>query len=419
MLPTLKLISVFFFCIAAQVGFVFAQENERVPSGDLSNFFNPPGIKTDGLNSRTRKIKLKEESTSSKIDSATNSTEPMKGTSAPEDPVAKTGEKKKAADVTASTAAPDSKSADAKPADTSGQVQIESQDLAAIEGGISFGPPTKTNWRVGVVMATGTNNVRNVQCRIPVPVQWPEQKVAVFDENLPPEITDVGWEDLGNIRLMTFRITSVPAGEKFVATVTFQVETSQIIAPKNTSIFRIPDKKTRDIKPYFGESPGISLRNTKLKKQAKLLFGGGLSDWAKVESAFDWVRDNIEERTGESKGSIEAFKNKFGTGEDRVSLFVAMCRINKVPARMVFIDGSQYAEFYMVDDKKQGHWFPAQVTGIREFGSVGEPRVILQKGDNYKVPGEKKKLKFVPATGTVKNNPPRLLKFAREPLSVK
>ena len=85
---------------------------------------------------------------------------------------------------------------------------------------------------------------------------------------------------------------------------------------------------------------------------------------------------------------------------------------------MVFVDGGQYAEFYLVDDKKQGHWFPCKVSGIREFGSIGEPRVVLQKGDNYRVPGEKK-LQFVNARGTVKGGSrPRILKFAREPLSV-
>jgi len=409
---------IFLICISASVGFVMAPtmasaQEERVPSGDLSDFFKPPGIKTEGLNSTTRSIGSKKKTTSSKTDPMPKSKTTSKvETPAPGD-LGSTKKKDAPADP-ASTA-----KADPKVADADGRVKIESQTLEEIDGGISFGSPTKTNWRVGVVMATGTKPVRNVMCRIPVPVQWPEQKVSVYEENIPPEITDVGWEKLGNIRFMTFRITDVPAGARLIATVTFTVETSQILAPKNTAIFRIPDKRTREIKPYFGESPEISLRNTKMKKQAKQLFDNGQSDWAKVEAVFDWVRENIEERAGKPKGSIDTFKDKFGTGEDRVSLFVAMCRINKIPARMVFIDGSQYAEFYLVDDKKKGHWFPAQVTGIREFGSIGEPRVILQKGDNYKMPGQKKKLKFVPETATVKGTQPPVLKFAREPLSVK
>lgn len=396
-----------------------AQGQERVPSGDLSDFFNPPGIKSESLNSTTRKLgsatKPAAKTTPAKADPATAPKASMpKGTpigpaapgSATKDPAppAETEPKPKVAPRKASAGE---------------QVKLETKKVEApIEGGISFGPPSRVNWRVGVVMLTGSKAVNNVVCRIPVPVQWPEQKVSVFEENLPSEVTDVSWEDLGNVRLMKCRIGNVPPGTRVIATVTFAVSTSQIIGPKNTSIFRIPEKRTRDIRPYFGESPGIGLRNTKLKKQAKDLFDNTQSDWVKVQSLYDWVRENVEERAGDNKGSVTAFQNGYGNSVDRVGLFVAMCRINKVPARMVFVDGGQYAEFYLVDDKKQGHWFPCKVSGIREFGSIGEPRVVLQKGDNYRVPGEKK-LQFVNARGTVKGGSrPRILKFAREPLSV-
>ena len=180
-------------------------------------------------------------------------------------------------------------------------------------------------------MLARSTPVRDVTCRIPVPVQWPEQTVSVYEEDLPAEITDVSWEDLDNIRLMTFRVDHLPAGQRLIATVTFAVTTSQINAPPNTAVFRIPKDRTREIRPYFSESPGISMRNTKLKKQAKLLFDNDQSDWTKVEGLYDWIRDNIEERAGDRKGSIETFLNKSGPGEDRVGLFVAMCRINKVP----------------------------------------------------------------------------------------
>ncbi|WP_157665133.1 transglutaminase-like domain-containing protein [Mariniblastus fucicola] len=407
-------------CIVVAPSLASGQEPERVPSGDLSDFFNPPGIKTEGLNSTTRLISpdkkkadpKEEDKDTGAMDANGAATEPS-STSPPAD----------ASD--ANPSASEEPETEPQPpeaaSNTSGadRVKIEDEELGEIEGGISFGPPSVTNWRVGVVMATGANPVRNATCRIPIPIQWPEQTVSVYEENLPGEIKSVTWEDLGNIRLMTLQMVNVPPGTNVIATVTFTVSTSQIIAPKNTSIFRIPSKRSREIKAYYGESPEISMRNTKLKKQAKTLFQTTASDWAKVEGLYDWVRDNIEERSGDAKGSIETFLDKSGTGEDRVGLFIAMCRINKVPARMVFVDGSQYAEFYLVDNKEVGHWFPCKVSGIREFGSIGEPRVILQKGDNYRVPGEKKKLKFVPAKATIKGSRPRVIRFAREPLSVK
>jgi len=420
-------------CVLQMTVATYAQE--RVPSGDLSDFFNPPGVKSENLSSTTRKIDSGKKKTAKKTadnnaNTNTNANSITKDTAKPD------AESKTDGAINDSAKTVDSPSPESggmQPASTDEtipvppknkkageKVKIESQEMGPIEGGISFGPPTDIKWRVGLGMVTGNKAVNNVICRIPVPIQWPEQTVSVFEEDLPPEITNVSWEDLGNIRMMKCRIGNVPPKTRVIATVTFRVSTSQIIAPKNTSIFRIPEKRTRDIKPYFGESPEISLRNTKMKKQAKEIFDTSQSDWMKVQGLFDWIRENIEERDGEAKGSVEAFLDKFGNSEDRVSLFIAMCRINKVPARMVFVDGSQYAEFYLVDDKKQGHWFPCKVSGIREFGSIGEPRVILQKGDNYRMPGERKKLKFVPAKGQVKGgSPPRKLVFIREPLSVK
>lgn len=412
-----RAIAITLLCLCTTMA--MAQDEERVPSGDLSDFFNPPGVETESASSTTRSIgsgKLKSDSKTKKKEVVKPTPDSNKADdNKTPDPKMVPGEKEKpkTTDVT-----PDDSTDPTSLPDGRVQLKKEAPD-GPIEGGVTFGRPTKTNWRVGVGMLAGSKPVQNLTCRIPIPAHWPEQTVSVFEEDLPPEILSVDWEDLGNIRLMKLRVGDVTPGEKMVATVTFSVSTSQIIKPPNTAIFRIPKKRTREIKPYYGESPEISIRNTKMKKQAKQLFDNGLSDWAKVEGLFDWVREEIEERAGEPKGSLDAFLNKSGTGEDRVSLFVALCRINKVPARMVFVDGTQYAEFHLVDDKGNGHWFPCAVTGIREFGSMSEPKVILQKGDNYRVPGEKKKLKFVPAKAVMKGSKPRKIVFVREPLAVK
>jgi len=56
----------------------------------------------------------------------------------------------------------------------------------------------------------------------------------------------------------------------------------------------------------------------------------------------------------------------------------------------VFVPDSCYAEFYLHDADGQGHWFPCQVAGPREFGGMSDHRPILQKGDNIRVPDEQK-----------------------------
>ena len=398
-----------------------AQDAGHVPSGDLSDFFSPPGVPEETARSKTRSIgdgNLKSDSVLKKeeLEAAIKAPEP------PANPPSGSADVTTAADPDKKTDTLDMSVTEPAPASTQPGGRIELKTVEADDTdkvSIDLGEPTKTNWRVGIGVLAGDKPIQNMVCRIPVPVQWPEQTVSVFEENLPAAITDVGWEDLDNIRIMKFRIENVLPNEQMIASVTFAVTTSQILVPQNTSVFRVPTKRTKEIKGYYSDSPDITIRNTKLKKQAKLLFESTRSDWGKVEELYKWILENIEERAGDSTGSLDAFQNKTGTGEDRVSLFVAMCRINRVPARMVFVRGTQYAEFYLVDENEKGRWFPCKVTGIPEFGSISEPAVILQKGDNYRVPGEKQKLKFVPEKATWKGNRPKKMGFLREPLAVK
>ena len=44
----------------------------------------------------------------------------------------------------------------------------------------------------------------------------------------------------------------------------------------------------------------------------------------------------------------------------------------------------------LADQEKNGHWFPCQVAGTRDFGGMAEFRPILQKGDNFYVPEQRK-----------------------------
>ncbi len=78
--------------------------------------------------------------------------------------------------------------------------------------------------------------------------------------------------------------------------------------------------------------------------------------------------------------------DKTGDCEELTSLFIALCRASKIPARTVWVPEHCYPEFYLVDDDGKGHWFPCQAAGTRCFGGIPELRPILQKGDNFKDP---------------------------------
>jgi len=192
------------------------------------------------------------------------------------------------------------------------------------------------------------------------------------------------------------------------------VTTSQIEGPSDPSLFTRPKTNHKSGKPYLTTSPQINFKKSKIRKQVKALVEGKETAWAEVESIYDWVRDTIEQQPGSAQDVYDVIRNKKGNGEDKVALFVAMCRANKIPARMVWVEGTQYAEFMLVDQEKNPHWFPCNVSGIREFGSISDPRVIVQKGDNIRVPEKDKRLKFVNEFASCKGKSKPAVRFIRK-----
>ncbi|MCC6494545.1 MAG: hypothetical protein IT424_16160 [Pirellulales bacterium] len=114
---------------------------------------------------------------------------------------------------------------------------------------------------------------------------------------------------------------------------------------------------------------------------------GDRTDWQKVEAIYDYVQDHVKYEEGaQDKPALEALQDGKADCHGIAALFVAMCRTAEVPARMVWVDGHQYAEFYLEEAPGQGYWYPVQSAGTWAFGEMPSPKVILQKGDNFRVP---------------------------------
>jgi hypothetical protein len=127
-------------------------------------------------------------------------------------------------------------------------------------------------------------------------------------------------------------------------------------------------------------------------------------DWEKAEAIFDWVRAKVEYRFDRQiKGARQALDDGFGDCEELTSLFVAMCRVAGIPARSVWVPGHCYPEFYLEDEQGKGHWYPCQAAGTRIFGAMPEARPVLQKGDNFRIPGSRQPQRYVQETVTAKN----------------
>ena len=289
--------------------------------------------------------------------------------------------------------------------------------------GSTYSSPVRRKWRVGVVIKTGRKPIKDVLAQIPIPQPWPEQEVVVFKNEVPGNFQIEKVQQLDGLQRLLLHGRSIEAGQTVVALMTYIVTTKRINLPADTSVFIFPDDRDKEVKKYTATSAGISFRNKKLKKQAELLLGTASTDWERVEAIYNWVRDNIEQLPEASGarhlGSEATFIKKKGYTDDVTGLFIAMCRVNDVPARMVYVDGSPSAEFMLADPNGEQHWFPCDVTGLPAFGKTVEPKLILQKGDSIKVLGEKGRRKFVPATGictgTTGTVSPRAMNFVREP----
>ncbi|HTQ38454.1 MAG TPA: transglutaminase family protein [Pirellulales bacterium] len=239
---------------------------------------------------------------------------------------------------------------------------------------------------------------RGIVATIPVPLDWPEQKVSVDSEDISPGVHEMNYRTLqGGAKQMIVTIPVLNAGEEAHALVTFEVTRSSVLPPDDTSVYKEcpKDKLPKDVLQYLMPSPYIESTHPKIVALAKDTTEGK-TDWEKVEALYDITREKIKYKNGPLKGALKGLLDGTGDCEELTSLFVALCRASNIPARTVWVPGHCYPEFYLVDGAGQGYWFPCQAAGARAFGGIPEHRPILQKGDNFHDPDRpEKKLRYV------------------------
>lgn len=301
--------------------------------------------------------------------------------------------------------------------DGSDSLEDDSQkkgDASAEIQGVTFSNPVTSNYEIGFQAVAVKKSAMQVLITLPVPTDWPEQSVSVVEETIPPDMGSIRDRELNSgVKQLVVTVPQLRPGSEVRMLMTFQLKTSQINPPADPTIFLKPRISHREGKPYTQLSPQITFRDSKLKKQVKELVADKPTAWAEVEAIYDWVRDEIDLRSGEPRDTSKVFRERHGCAEDVVGLFVAMCRANKTPARMVWVTGKQYAEFMLIDENKKAHWFPAVLVGPREFGQLSEPLPILQKGDSIRVPEKKQRQKFVAEFATCKGTSKPVINFIR------
>ncbi len=264
------------------------------------------------------------------------------------------------------------------------------------ESRLAFDSPQTHRWRIGLVLNTPVT-CGNVFATFPVPMDWPEQKVTLESQTVDPQVT--AWKirnTAPGVKEVVLQMARVPSGARVEMTLLLSVERSRILPPSNTDDLVIPKRPPRELRIYLGNSPYIDASNARIRAASKELAAmKAESDWDRVEQIYDYVRDKVEYVEGDLKSASQALRDGSGDCEEMTSLFVALCRNAKVPARMVWIPDHCYPEFYLEDGDGNGHWFPCQAAGTRQFGRMDEYRPVLQKGDRFKVPEKRTPVRYV------------------------
>ncbi|MDO4549988.1 MAG: transglutaminase-like domain-containing protein [Planctomycetia bacterium] len=274
-----------------------------------------------------------------------------------------------------------------------GQFKDESETVTP--GGAPLGESIIEYWESGVELNASRGECKNVRAVVPVPTNWKEQKVKLVKEDISP-LAKISFRDVkGGGKMLMINIPVLPARAKEKVILRYEIECFATEAPSDTSIYQKAENvsKNRDLRLYLQPSPKIESKDKKITKLAKTIGVDAENAWKEVEAVYDWVREEIKYENGPQKGALAALKDKTGDCEELTALFVGICRAKGIPARVVWVPGHCYAEFYLVDAEGNGHWFPCQTAGDRAFGEMPFQYIILQKGDSFETLLDKKPVK--------------------------
>jgi hypothetical protein len=262
---------------------------------------------------------------------------------------------------------------------------------------LSYDSPKTQRWRIGLRLDTNGVTCKDALATFPIPMAWPEQTVRLVNQDIDPRVDRWELRDLpGGARQVVLTMPHVPAGSTPEVFLELEVTRSRILPPEQTDDLVVPKRPGNPLKNFLGVSPYIDTGDSRIRAAARELAAQEHSDaWSHVEAIYDWIRERVEYIEGDIKTASQALRDGTGDCEEMTSLFVAVCRATRIPARMVWIPDHCYPEFYLEDAAGNGTWFPCQAAGTRQFGMMDEYRPVLQKGDRFKIPENRQPVRYV------------------------
>jgi len=282
----------------------------------------------------------------------------------------------------------------------------EKGDKPAADRGPKLGEAETQKWQFGMIVTAIGGPVGRLTGTTTVPMKWPEQSLKLVSQDLSPGVT-ISYKSYGTATQMIVSIPRVADGEDAHAILTVEVTRRTLLPPDETDLYVVPDAKLLppDFKQYLSPSPLIESSHARIKAIARQLGEGQTKAWPHVRAIYDWVRKTIQyKKDSPLTGCLEAIDKGSGDCNQLTSTFIAICRASGIPARTVRIPGHCYPEFYLHDDQRHGHWFPAEASGTDAFGGILTHTPILQKGDAFRVSVPKiETVRFLPETLTSPN----------------
>jgi Transglutaminase-like superfamily len=261
-----------------------------------------------------------------------------------------------------------------------------------------YGEVDTIRFRVGAEITASHGACRNILAMVTVPLECPEQQVRLVDEDFSAEVGEVTYRTLqGGARQMMISVPFLPSGATARAVITAEVATRTILPPEKTDDLKIPKRLPGKLRIFVNGSPYIEVRHQKIRSLGKEILkdvAADATDWQKIETIYDYVLEHIDYVEGPDKGALDTLRDGQADCQGRAALFIALCRANKIPARMVWVHGHVYPEFYLEHAEGEGDWYPCESAGSRSFGEMPLARTIMQKGDNFRVPERREKLRY-------------------------
>jgi hypothetical protein len=273
--------------------------------------------------------------------------------------------------------------------------------FAAPDPALELADPRTYRLKVVIRIEAPEGALKNVVATGPVPMDWPEQRVRLLGQKLSPQARVSQQILKGQAALLKLQVAQIPKGGSAFVERLYEItryRTKFLLPPEGLKLPRGVPPELKD--QLAGLLPGVETTSPKMVELAESLRGtaGDGPAWETIKGFWSWTRDNVKFENGDFRGALHAIENRCGDCEEMSALFVGLCRLSGIPARSVWVESHDYAEFYLVDQQGRGHWIPAQLLGPAWFGEMTEYRPIFQKGDRFYDPLKKEYVRYVPQT---------------------